>query len=932
MTDEQWQAAWKLYQSGGSLPPEQVHAFLNTVTTDPEVRNAVLAMLERSTKVETLDRIGQKIGRYVLTGRLGEGGMGEVYAARDTELGRAVAVKLLTRAPAGQSSPVERFIREAKAASALNHPNIVTIYEVIHSESRLALVMELVDGVALRQLCGTPLPADRVIHLGEQTLRALAAAHARGIVHCDIKPENLMVRQDGFVKILDFGLAQDVTSASAGSVLPAGTLRYMSPEQSRGEMSSAASDVFSFGIVLYELATGVHPFDKGGSIFDALKALNQAEPAAPSSLNAFVPAHLESLILRMLAKDPNLRPTAAEAAQLMGSRFASPPAALPVSAALAHAGAKGTSTPRRVLWSVACAIVLTAGLAAVLWPIRHGIWNGAERNAPLLQLDLSVGAEVSQLAVSPDGSQVVFLKANQLVLRQLDEPQMTPIAGTEGASYPFFSPDGKWVAFFSAGKLRKIATTGGSPITLCDAQSGRGGSWGDDGRIVATLSSTGGLFELPSSGGTPRPLTDLNGESAGVTSHRWPQVLPHAKGVLFTATIAGGAIGSVRVLSRNGKAKTLVENAPYGRYLASGHLVYYSGGKVFAVPFDLDRLEITGPPTLLVDGVAADPVRGAIFEVSLSGTLLYLPGDQAAGRTLFRLSPSGAAEPLSASPGTYLTPRLAPDGKRLAAAVVQGPEQHLWIYDLAAGEVKPLTFGSEPQLLPVWTPDGQFVVFRSGSSLAWVRSDGSGKVERLAAANLNPLPSSISKDGRFLAFAGDDGATGLDLYVSELDLNAGSLRLGQPRVLLRLAGGQYAPAISPDGAWLAYTSDESGHAEVYVAPFSPEGAAASGRWQVSDAGGVYPEWSRSGRTLFYRSSDRHVMAADYTVKGGSFVADKPREWVARRLGVAGGFPSFSVTPEGNRVLGIFEPEKSDPATTLRIVLNVASELQRRERR
>ena len=307
MTDDQWQAAWKLYQSGSSLPTEQIHSFLNVATPDLEVRNAVLALFDRPSNAQMLDRIGQKIGRYVLTGRLGEGGMGEVYAARDLELSRAVAVKLIAVTPVETSSPLDRFTHEARAASALNHPNIVTIYEVIHATSKVAIAMELVDGTAFRQLCGSPLPVDRLLHLGEQVARALAAAHARGIVHCDIKPENLMVRQDGLVKVLDFGLARDLASVTSRSILPAGTLRYMSPEQSRGESPSAASDVFSLGIVFYELATGTHPFGNG-SIFNALRDLNQKEPDAPSSLNSFLPPHLDGLILKMLAKEPSERP------------------------------------------------------------------------------------------------------------------------------------------------------------------------------------------------------------------------------------------------------------------------------------------------------------------------------------------------------------------------------------------------------------------------------------------------------------------------------------------------------------------------------------------------------------------------------------------------------------------------------------------------
>jgi len=432
MTDAQWQAAWQLYQSSSSFPPEQVRSFLNGATGDPEVRDIVLTMLDKTQKSESfegtgLDRAGEKIGRYVLTERLGEGGMGEVYAARDPELNRAVAVKLLAgwmSPSAGPASHVDRLIGEAKAASSLNHPNIVTIYEVLRTPSRLAIVMELVEGVALRQLCGSPLPVDRLLHLGEQVARALGAAHARGIVHCDIKPENLMVRHDGFVKVLDFGLARDLSSITSGSILPGGTLRYMSPEQSRGESPSAASDVFSLGIVLYELATGMHPFESR-SVFDGLKALNQSEPAAPSSLNSFVPKHLDTLILDMLAKDPRLRPKATEVAQILGSRLSG----------MVPPETAGTSVKQRSFRGLAIASV---GVLAVLAAGYFGQWFRSAQTYSQAQLKpQQLTAQSSEdpvmvTSVSPDGKYLLYADLEGLHLRLIasGETQRLPIPDT----------------------------------------------------------------------------------------------------------------------------------------------------------------------------------------------------------------------------------------------------------------------------------------------------------------------------------------------------------------------------------------------------------------------------------------------------------------------------------------------------------------------
>jgi serine/threonine protein kinase len=443
MTDAQWQAAWQLYQSGSSFPPEQARSFLDRATDDPEVRNIVLAMLDKAPASQSFDgtelnRIGQKLGRYILTSLLGQGGMGEVYAARDPELNRAVAVKLLADSALGQASPpagparnVDRFIGEAKAASALNHPNIVTIYEVLRAPSGLAIVMELVEGVALRQLCGSSLPVDRLLHLGEQVARALGAAHARGIVHCDIKPENLMVRHDGLVKVLDFGLARDLSSIT-GSIPPGGTLRYMSPEQSRGESPSAASDVFSLGIVLYELATGVHPFESK-SVFDGLKALNHTEPPVPSSVNPFLPKHIDALILRMLAKDPDLRPKATEAAQMLGSRLPGMVPQLP--AANMPSGIAAPGVKRRSFLRPAIAAV---GVLAVLAAAYFGEWFRSKQPYSQAQLKpQQLTAQSSEdpvmvTSVSPDGKYLLYADLQGLHLRLIGsgETQLLPIPDT----------------------------------------------------------------------------------------------------------------------------------------------------------------------------------------------------------------------------------------------------------------------------------------------------------------------------------------------------------------------------------------------------------------------------------------------------------------------------------------------------------------------
>jgi len=500
--------------------------------------------------------VGDKLGPYEILAPIGAGGMGEVYRARDTRLDRIVAIKF------SKAEFSERFDREARAVAALNHPNICTLYDVGPNY----LVMELVEGTPLKG----PLPLERAVECAAQILDALDAAHQKGIIHRDLKPANILVTKQG-IKLLDFGLAtqavrvdeDDDTKRFSVQGEIVGTLQYMSPEQLQNKKVDARSDLFSFGCVLYELLTGQRAFG-GASPANVIAAILERDPPP---LEAARP--LDRIVTRSLAKDPDQRFQSARDLKAALTWALEQP--IPPSPAGSHA-----ARVTRKAWgfrALAAVALIAAGVAGTRWLWRDaastvgtGVGTGA-----LVQLDLDVGDEVSQLAISADGSQVVFLKGNQLVLRRLDQARIVPLAGTEGALYPFFSPDGKWVAFFSGGKLRKIGVTGGEPVTICDAQSGRGGSWGDDGQIVASLGSTGGLFKVASSGGAPRPLTDLTGESPGVSSHRWPQALPQSTGVLFTASNAGTMIGSLRVLpKRGGKAKTLVENTPYGRFLTGG--------------------------------------------------------------------------------------------------------------------------------------------------------------------------------------------------------------------------------------------------------------------------------------------------------------------------------------------------------------------------
>jgi len=585
------------------------------------------------------------------------------------------------------------------------------------------------------------------------------------------------------------------------------------------------------------------------------------------------------------------------------------------------------STPavprRRVLpWAAAGVIAVIAVFG--YWKPWRASQIVADR--PFLQFDLDVGPdEFSQPAISPDGRRIVFVSKGALAIRRLDQTKTTRLAGTEGAFLPFFSPNGEWVAFFAARKLQKTAVEGGAPIALCDAAEPGGGSWGADDTIVAALDASIGLSRVPAAGGMPQPLTDSKSEPSGGLMHVWPQVLPGGKGVLFTAANASG-LGSLRVLTLNdGKLKTLVENSTHGRYLASGYVVYYQRETLFAAPVDAKRLEVTGPAVPLVYAVSNSGDR-ADFDLSSSGTLVYRRGTPRSSLPSW-LDSSGKIEPALAKPGNYSSPRLSPDGTRLALSVIQEGKQSLWVYDLKRETWNRLTSEEEPEWLPTWTPDGEFIAFRSGNTLAWTQSDGSGKVERLAGVSPNAGPWSFSADGKWLAFW--PLQPGSDLWIVPAERTPGVLRLGQPQLLLQQAGSKGAPAISPDGRWLAYSSAASGHFEVYVMPFLPQGKASGHKWLVSNRGGWSPIWSRNGRELFYGGLDGRVQVAAYTVTSDSFVAEKARFWSEKQMADVGLSSSFDVAPDGKRVLVLLAAGDPKTETILRVLLNVDSELRRR---
>ena len=892
---------------------------------------------------------GTRIGPYEILAPLGAGGMGEVYRARDLKLGRDVAVKVLPAILSGDAQYMARFEREAQVLASLNHPNIAAVYGVEQG----ALVMELVPGQTLAdRIAAGALPLEEALPIARQIAAGLEAAHDRGIVHRDLKPANVKITPDGLVKLLDFGLAKtadEATSTSsqatisptlsmamtqAGTIL--GTAAYMSPEQARGKPVDRRSDIWSFGVVLYEMLTGRALFASGETVTDIIAAVVTREPDW-NALPAATPPHIRRLLERCLRKDARMRLQAIGEARIAIEE----PDTMPVTAA---AAAPGSAKGHWWAWAVAAAAVLAGGA---------GWWRATRppELRPLVRINvemspdlpISAGSTGGLLALSPDGMRVALTMRGadgkvRLYTRLLHQTQLTPLAGTEDGGTPFFSPDGQWIAFAADGKLKKISVEGGAAVTLCEASSLRGASWGDDGNIVLALSPSGGLSRISSNGGTPAPLTKTTPPER---THRWPQVLPGSQEVLFTAHSGSNNYdnANIEVFSiKTGRRKTIHRGGFSGRYMAtpdgSGRLIYMHQGTMFAAPFDLRRLELTGAPVPVLEQVSSSGNGGGDFTVSRSGTLVYLPGQGIAGTWVIGwVDRSGKKQPLHNTPGGYYTPRLSPDGKRLAFTMGASQGFDLWVKDLERDTASRLSFLKSVNNFPVWTPDGKNIIFKSADpaspGLYWVRADGAGEAQRLTDGKMDEFPFSMSPDGKRLAFSAIGTAGSPDLFTALLEGDSAHPKLGKPEPFLATPSVEVQPVFSPDGRWIAYLSLESGSAEVYVRPFPGPG----GRWQISTSGGAFPVWSRDGRELLFRAGDLRVMTVSYTARGDSFIAGKPSPWSDLRTMDSGSLFSWDIAPDGKR-LAAFMPgiteDKQKPITHLTFLLNFADELQRRK--
>jgi eukaryotic-like serine/threonine-protein kinase len=984
MDPDRWRQVADLYEAALEREPAARGMFLaEACREDTDLRREVESLLAQehtplvvdhsmlTVAAAVLDGVsrlkpGEALGPYRVAALLDVGGMGDVYRARDTKLNRDVALKVLSESFTRDSDRLARFTREAHVLASLNHPNIAAIYGIEDRGAVHALVLELVDGPTLAErIAQGRLALPEALPIACQIADALAVAHEHGVIHRDLKPANIKVRDDGTVKVLDFGLAKPVQDArstqsgegpsvsaprspaigspvvtAAGLIL--GTAAYISPEQATGRAADRRSDVWAFGCVLYEMLTGTRAFD-GEDVSDTLASLLRAQPDW-NALPVETPPPIRRLLRRTLEKDPKRRLSdmadvrlEIEDAQTLAGADESRETVRP----------RGTNRLQRALsWTIAATLAIVLIATLVVWsPWRAAPVALSQHLSVDLGADAFLGKYVmatTQLAISRDGSMLAFVGerngVNQLYLRRFDQLRAVPLV-SGSVSEPFFSPDGQWLGFFSIAdrKLKKIPVAGGSAVVICDINVNypRGASWGDDDYVVfnAFAEAWTRLLRVPSAGGKPEPVTAL---SDGEVAHRWPQVLPGATAILFAAFGTQGGIDASNIVAQrlpDGPSKVVLRGAHYARYLRTGHLLYAQGATLFAVPFDVNRLEVTGQPVAVVQGVMGFKMSGASsFDVSDTGTLAYVAG-QAIGTEvpLLWMGRDGITTPMRASPLDWRAPRFSPDGTRLAFHLDDGRQLDIYTYEWARDVITRLTFDPAVHSNPVWSPDSRTIVFSSTPSakqlanLYWLSVDRPGEPHRLTESNDRQFATSWHSSGRYLAFEQQISRDQWDVLILPMEVSGSGWKAQTPQRVLSKIAQRPSAVFSPDGRWLAYTSNESGRSEVFVCSFP----GPDTRWHVSSSGGWAPTWSQRRNELFYLSPDSHLMVVSYTVEGNTFRANPPQKWSEQPINERWGPRPFDLHPDGDRV--VVSGDLADRTNVDKVVLvsNFVDEVRRR---
>ena len=929
---------------------------------------------------------GTRLGPYEIVSVLGAGGMGEVYRARDSKLGRDVALKVLPATVGGDPDRLARFRREAQVLAALNHPNIAAIYGFEDSGPTQALVMELVEGQGLDQLlssarqpgpasrtraAGTQerapgsqapgtgsksqssgtgsgsrpmlavqgLPADQVLSIARQIAEALEFAHERGIIHRDLKPANVKVRDDGTVKVLDFGLAkalapEDVSGTSEVMNSPTltaratqmgvimGTAAYMAPEQAKGRPVDRRADIWAFGVVLYEMLTGRRGYE-AEDVSDTLAAVLTRD-VDWQALPVETPARLRGLVRDCLARDPKNRlRDIGEARRVLDQMIAGAPEIEPgpSSTIVAPAAPVAPVWQRALPWAIAAVAIVVAAAFGSMWFSRPPAPAQNVVRAKLSVPDLS-----GFVALSRDGTKFAYTVSGAqgfyIALRQLDQFEAKPLAGSDNNGWPMFSPDGEWIAFSSIAapmKIRKMPIAGGTSITLCDGSFQTGAAWGDDDTIV--FAGARGLMRVSANGGEPQRLTTLDG-AKGETSHTRPQFLPDGRSLLFTVASSAPDSPHFAVLDlKSGTYRVVARGGDNGRYVPSGHLTFVRDATLFAVPFDLARLATAGTEVPVVESVSTvGPAGTGDYTFSDTGLLAYSEALNAQGTLLVWTDRRGVSQPI---PGQtrriWATGRLSPDGLRVANAISDAKGADIWIADLARATLTRLTFGGTNDF-PIWSPDGSRIIYsgvKDGKAgLYSVSADGTGQPELLVAADARPIATSFTPDGKTLLYT-QPNQTRANIMV--LPLAAGAAREARPLRESPSSDGQ--AQVSPDGKWVAFMSIETGTAEVYVQPFPGPGAKV----RVSTQSGRDPRWTRNGRELLYwTASPGNAGLMSVAVETTpTFTPAAPRELFRYAPGT-----TWDVAPDGEHFL-VEQTAAIGTGAVFAFVTNWFDELRRR---
>jgi len=907
---------------------------------------------------------GTRLGAYEIQSPLGAGGMGEVYRAKDTRLGRDVAVKVLPEEFFEDTDRVARFEREAKSLAALNHPGIAAVYSFEETSGRHLLVMELVEGEDLAEkLLSGPLPLEESLALARQIAEALEAAHEKGIVHRDLKPANVKVTPDGRVKLLDFGLAKifeaDPTGSSpsatrsptmtarataAGMIL--GTAAYMSPEQARGKALDKRTDVWAFGCVLYEMLTGKRAFE-GETVSDTLAAVLMKEPDWSALRAPGVSSKVVELLRRCLQREAKqrlrdigdariaLEEEIGAAASFSGQLPFEEIQAAPNSTVARSASSSRERGSRKSLylsWAVAAVLAVAGGALA----LRARTPQAAAPSIGLVRFDVNMPEKTTlglSLAVSPDGKQIAFTgvtsdEASGIWVRELSDSTAKRVRGTENGRFPFWSPDGRRIGFFAGGKLQVVEVATGILQTLCEASEGRGGAWGADDVILFAPSTRDPLFRVSVRGGTPVPVTKLSDELKQ-TSHRWPSFLPDGKRFIFVAMAAIDE-GRGVFLSEPGapKPRQLAGGVGLAQWVGPGGLLTVRNSRLVFMPIDSKSGAPPGAPVVVAEGLDnvgnGGPTAYAPFSASSSGVLAYRDYDEAAGKLAFR-DRSGRLLDTAVPPGSFLEFYFSPDGKRVVVGATGGnAENNVWMLDLVRNTVSRLSFGKGEEGSPVFSPDGTRVAYasdRNGKADIFVKAaSGVGSDELLWKSDENKWPDDWSKDGKALLVDVQSSKSQMDLWLVPL----GGDR--KPTPLLTSPANESHSAFSPDGKYFSYSADETGRSEIYVQSFPPGG----GKWQVSTAGGDQALWRRDGKELFYLAPDGRLMAVPVSTSP-TFSAGAPRALFDAATGetTPSGIRNFYIpTPDGSKFL-VLTYARTGKSAAVHVVLNWTAEPDRK---